>query len=90
MGLNAYRASVNYRALLYGATYWDYYVRHGMPLFAYWTLYYGGISKEEFQQEFGDLISIASAQWLVRLSLRYFWLGQSFLRLRKFVGRLLH
>lgn len=90
MGLNAYRASVNYRALLYDTMYWDYYVQHGMPLFAYWTLYYGGVSKEEFKQEFGDLESIASAQWLVRLSLRCFWFGQSFLRLRKFVGRLLH
>ena len=42
------------------------------------------------RQAFGDLVSIVSAQWLVRLSLRCFWLGQFFLRLRKFVGRLLH
>ena len=61
-----------------------------MPLFAYWTLYYGGVSKEGFQQEFGELETIASAQWLVRLSLRCFLLGQFFLHLRKFVGRLLH
>ena len=88
MGLNAYRASLNYRALLYDTMYWDYYVQHGMPLFAYWTLYYGGVSKEEFKQEFGDLESIARAQWLVRLSLRCYRLGQFLLTIRKMFGRM--
>lgn len=86
-GLYAWQACEEFRKLLNGNdVFWQVFVRDEMPWMAYLTLYYGAVSKDEFQSayhEMKDYISNARNVKLVKLALTHFLLA----RLVVMVGR---
>ena len=89
-GINAYEASVCFRNLLQGTNYWKIYVKYSMPWMAYLVLYYDAVSVENFKKEFKDLQYVSSVEWILRLSVKWYRLGQFILWMRKSLGKLRH
>ena len=89
-GINAYEASVCFRNLLQGTNYWKIYVKYSMPWMAYLVLYYDAVSVENFKKEFKDLQYVSSVEWILRLSVKWYRLGQFILWIRKSLGKLRH
>lgn len=87
-GINAYEANVCFRNLLQDTDYWETYVKYSMPWMAYLALYYNAVSVEKFKQEFRDLQHVSSVGWILRLSVKWYWLGQLILLARKCLGKL--
>lgn len=89
-GINAYEASVCFRNLLKDTNYWETYVKYSMPWIAYLVLYYDAVSVENFKKEFKDLQYISCVEWILRLSVKWYRLGQFILWIRKSLGKLRH
>ncbi len=89
-GINAYEASVCFRNLLKYTNYWETYVKYSMPWMAYLVLYYDAVSVENFKKEFKDLQYVSSVEWILRLSVKWYRLGQFILWMRKSLGKLRH
>lgn len=89
-GINAYEASVCFRNLLKDTNYWKTYVKYSMPWIAYLVLYYDAVSVENFKKEFKDLQYVSSVEWILRLSVKWYRLGQFILWIRKSLGKLRH
>ena len=89
-GINAYEANVCFRNLLQDTDYWETYVKYSMPWMAYLVLYYDAVSARKFKQEFRDLQHVSSVEWILRLSVKWYWLGQLILLARKCLGKLRH
>ena len=89
-GINAYEASVCFRNLLKDTNYWETYVKYSMPWMAYLVLYYDAVSVENFKKEFKDLQYVSSVEWILRLSVKWYRLGQFILWIRKSLGKLRH
>lgn len=89
-GINAYEASVCFRNLLQGTNYWKIYVKYSMPWMAYLVFYYDAVSVENFKKEFKDLQYVSSVEWILRLSVKWYRLGQFILWIRKSLGKLRH
>lgn len=89
-GINAYEASVCFRNLLKYTNYWETYVKYSMPWMAYLVLYYDAVSVENFKKEFKDLQYVSSVEWILRLSVKWYRLGQFILWIRKSLGKLRH
>ena len=89
-GINAYEASVCFRNLLKDTNYWKTYVKYSMPWMAYLVLYYDAVSVENFKKEFKDLQYVSSVEWILRLSVKWYRLGQFILWIRKSLGKLRH
>ena len=53
-------------------------------------LYYDAVSVENFKKEFKDLQYVSSVEWILRLSVKWYRLGQFILWIRKSLGKLRH